>query len=309
MPALPALGSRVSLRYRLPAGSAKPLTDVIGHLERVEPTVLIRAKDGELVEVSAADIISVRELSHAPVRTSAIRALEHAAAMAWPGVEQQWLGGWLLRAGHGVTSRANSAIPLGVSAQIADLSAVRDWYRERGLPAWLALPERLLPIRTPGVKPARVMVRELPAVPVPSVTPAQPSPPSVTLAQQPDAQWLQLYEREVPVDVLTAVADGELTFATVAGCAVGRGAVTTAPDGTAWLGISSVRVGPAHRRQGHARAVCEALLSWGAAAGAGRAYVQVELDNHEAIALYTSLGFRLHHQTRYVAVDDIVTPR
>jgi ribosomal protein S18 acetylase RimI-like enzyme len=308
MPALPALGSRVSLRYRLPAGSAKPLTDVIGHLEQLEPAVLIRTKDGELVDVAPADIVSVRELSHAPVRASEIRALEHAAALAWPGVEQQWLGGWLLRAGHGVTSRANSAIPLDMSAQIADLAAVRDWYRERGLPAWLALPERLLPIRTPGIKPARVMVRELPAPPPssPNVTPAQPSPSSVTLAQQPDAEWLRLYERDVPVDVLTAVVDGQLVFATVPDCAVGRGAVTPTPDGTPWLGISSVRVSPARRGQGHARSVCEALATWGAQAGARQAYVQVEVDNHAAIALYTSLGFRLHHQTRYVAADDVL---
>ncbi|OBF46174.1 GCN5 family acetyltransferase [Mycolicibacterium peregrinum] len=308
MPALPALGSRVSLRYRLPAGSAKPLTDVIGHLEQLEPTVLIRTKDGELVDVAPADIVSVRELSHAPVRASEIRALEHAAALAWPGVEQQWLGGWLLRAGHGVTSRANSAIPLDMSAQIADLAAVRDWYRERGLPAWLALPERLLPIRTPGIKPARVMVRQLPAPPPssPNVTPAQPSPSGVTLAQQPDAEWLRLYERDVPVDVLTAVVDGQLVFATVPDCAVGRGAVTPAPDGTLWLGVSSVRVSSAQRGQGHARSVCEALATWGAQAGARQAFVQVEVDNHAAIALYTSLGFRLHHQTRYVAADDVL---
>ena len=300
MPDFPVLGSRVSLRYRLPAGSAKPLTDVIGHLERLEPTVLIRTKDGELVDIAPADVVTVRELSHTPVRASEIRALEHAAALAWPGVEQQWSGGWLLRAGHGITSRANSAIPLDVSAQIAHLAVVRDWYRERDLPAWLALPERLLPIRTPGIKPARVMVRE-PAT--------APTTPTATLAQQPDAQWLAIYERDVPVDVLTAVIDGRLTFATVSGCAVGRGAVTTAPDGTPWLGISSVRVSPAHRGQGHARAVCEALLAWGAESGARRAYVQVEVDNHAAIALYTTLGFRLHHQTRYVAVEDVLTPR
>lgn len=300
MPDLPVLGSRVSLRYRLPAGSAKPLTDVIGHLERLEPTVVIRTKDGELVDIAPADVVTVRELSHTPVRASEIRALEHAAALAWPGVEQQWSDGWLLRAGHGITSRANSAIPLDVSAQIAHLAVVRDWYRERDLPAWLALPERLLPIRTPGIKPARVMVRE-PA--------AAPTTPTATLVQQPDAQWLAIYERDVPVDVLTAVIDGRLTFATVSGCAVGRGAVTTAPDGTPWLGISSVRVSPVHRGQGHARAVCEALLAWGAESGARRAYVQVEVDNHAAIALYTTLGFRLHHQTRYVAVEDVLTPR
>lgn len=294
---MPAVGSRVSLRYRLPPGSGKPLTDVVGHVEQVDPAVLVRTRSGELVTVAQADVVSVRELSHAPVRASEIRALEHAAALAWPGTEQRWLGGWFVRAGHGVTSRANSALPLDVSAQVADLPAVVEWYRERGLPAWLALAERLLPVRAEGSKPARVMVRDLTAV----------AAPDVTLSPQPDTAWLRTYEREVPVDVLTAVIDGELTFAST-GHAVGRGAVTTAPDGTRWLGISSVRVAPAHRRRGQARAVCDALSTWGAEVGAERAYIQVESDNHAAIALYTALGFRLHHQTRYVLADDILAP-
>ncbi|OKH77247.1 GCN5 family acetyltransferase [Mycobacterium sp. SWH-M3] len=294
---MPAVGSRVSLRYRLPPGSGKPLTDVVGHVEQVDPAVLVRTRSGELVTVAQADVVSVRELSHAPVRASEIRALEHAAALAWPGTEQRWLGGWFVRAGHGVTSRANSALPLAVSAQVADLPAVVEWYRERGLPAWLALAERLLPIRAEGIKPARVMVRDLTGV----------AAPDVTLSPHPDTAWLRTYEREVPVDVLTAVIDGELTFAST-GHAVGRGAVTTAPDGTRWLGISSVRVAPAHRRRGQARAVCDALSTWGAEVGAERAYIQVESDNHAAIALYTALGFRLHHQTRYVLADDILAP-
>ena len=306
MPDLPLPGSRVSLRYRLAPGSAKPLTDVIGHLERRAPTVSIRTKDGTAVEIAPADIVSVRELSDVPVRASQIRAVEHAAALAWPGIEQHWVGGWLLRAGHGVTHRANSAIPLGVSAQIADLEAVLDWYRARDLPARLALPERLLPVRTPGTMPSRVMVRDLTAE-ASSVTPAQPSPASVTLAQQPDTEWCRLYEREVPVDVLTAVVDGQVTFAAVPGCAVGRGAVTTAPDGTVWLGISAVRVSPTHRRRGHARAVCETLMAWGAESGAERAYVQVPDDDPAALTLYTGLGFRLHHRSRYVAAEDLLT--
>ncbi|KWX23790.1 GCN5 family acetyltransferase [Mycolicibacterium wolinskyi] len=311
MPALPAVGSRVSLRYRLPSGSGKPLTDVIGHIERTEPTVRVRTKSGELVDVAPADIVSVRELSHAPVRASEIRALEHAAALAWPGTEHRWHRGWLLRAGLGATSRANSAVPLDLSAQIADVPAIVDWYRERGLPAWLALPERLLPIRAAGIKPTRVMVRDTPApVPLPAiVTPAQPSTPNVTLAWQPDEQWLRIYERDVPVEVLTAVVDGTLTFASASDRAVGRGAVTAAPNGTKWLGISSVRVAADYRRQGHARAVCTTLLDWGAELGAQHAYVQVETDNAPAITLYTALGFRLHHHTRYVAAEDVITPQ
>ena len=114
---LPAVGTRVSLRYRLPAGSAPPLTDVVGHLEAVGPTLRVRTKRGETVEIAAADVVAVKALGAAPVRTGEIRNLEHAAALAWPGVEQHRLDGWLLRFGRGSTRRANSAVPLGCSDQ------------------------------------------------------------------------------------------------------------------------------------------------------------------------------------------------
>lgn len=281
-----ALGSRVSVRYRLGQGEH---TDVIGHLESVDPQWRIRTKSDGVVDVDPADIVSVREISYRPVRTSEIRALEHAAALAWPGVEQHWLDGWLLRAGHGITSRANSAVPLEFSADLRALPGVVDWYGARGLPPWLLLPERVLPIRSPGVKQTRVMVADVSA-----------GGAVVELAPAPDARWMAVYDRDVPVDVLTAVLDGHVTFASVPGAAVGRGALTTAPDGTAWLGISAVRVEPGRRRSGLARQVCGALLDWGADRGAQRAYVEVLADNAAAIALYASMGFQLHHHHRYV---------
>ena len=65
--------------------------------------------------IAADDVVAIKALAAAPVRTGDIRNLEHAAALAWPGVEQQRLGGWLLRFGRGSTRRANSAVPLDVS--------------------------------------------------------------------------------------------------------------------------------------------------------------------------------------------------
>lgn len=292
MPFAASRGSRVSLRYRTSEG----LTDVVGHLEALTPTVIVRPKSGDDVEIDPADVVSVRELSHRPVRNSEIRALEHAAALAWPGTEQHWQDGWLLRAGSGHTSRANSAVPLLFSSSTEALSQIVSWYAGRGLPPWLALPERLLPIKSPGVKQTRVLVCDL--------FPA-PLPPGVALAATPDERWLRVYERDVPPDILTAVIDGTVVFATV-GDAVGRGAVTTAPDGTRWLGVSCVRVAESARRQGLARGVFAALSAWGAEQGATRAYVQVLEDNAPAQALYESLGFALHHRHRYVRADSLV---
>ena len=293
MPELPAVGTRVSLRYRLPAGSTPPLTDVIGHLLATHPRIRVRTKTGAVVEITPDDVVAVKELTAAPVRASQIRATEHAAALAWPGREQCWLNGWLLRAADGHTHRANSAVPLGVEAGWGVLPAIVDWYRERGLTPWLAVPDRLL--RLPGGVAAEletvVMVRDLPG--------AEPDA-AVTLAPRPDEWWLRLYRRDVPVDVLTAVVDGDAVFATCADAGVGRAAVTAAPDGTRWVGLSAVRVADQQRRRGHARRLCSALLAWGAERGATRAYVQVLVDNRAGIGLYESLGFSTQHRSRYL---------
>ena len=74
---------------------------------------------------------------------------------------------------------------------------------------------------------------------------------------------MRLYERDVPADVLTAVAGGEVVFASTAGAAVGRAAVTDATDGTRWVGLSAVRVAETQRRRGHARDLCAALAGVG----------------------------------------------
>ncbi|BBY17987.1 N-acetylglutamate synthase, CG3035 family [Mycolicibacterium litorale] len=287
---LPRPGTRVSLRYRLPAGSVPPLNDVVGHLLDRDP-VRVRTKTGETVEISPADVVSVRTLTDVPVKASQIRAVEHAAALGWPGLHREWLGGWLLRASDGYTHRGNSAVPLDINASTATVPAIRDWYARRGLTPWLAVPDRLVRMPQSDIHlESIVMVRTLPAE----------GAPEVTLTAEPDGAWLAVYEREVPVEVLTAVVDGQVAFGRIDDAAVGRGAVTPAHDGTRWVGLSAVRVAEDRRRRGHARAVCAALLAWGARSGATNAYAQVLADNAGAIALYESMGFTAQHRERYV---------
>jgi N-acetylglutamate synthase len=288
---MPPVGTRVMVRYRLPAGSVPPLTDVVGHLEATGPTLRVRTKRGEVVDVPAADVVAIKTLAAAPVRTGEIRNIEHAAALAWPGVEQQWLGGWLLRFGRGSTRRANSAVPLDVST-VADVSALIEWYAARAVVPLVAAPDRLFRIPPAALTDAENLVM------TGDVTTQRPS--TVAIAAQPDDDWLRLYRRDVPVDVLTAVLDGEVSFATIAGAAVGRGAVTDSPDGTRWVGLSAVHVADEARRRGLARELCTALLAWGDERGATRAYVQVLADNTAATRLYESMGFMVQHRSRYV---------
>ena len=286
----PELGTRVTVRYRRPAGSVPPLTDVIGHLLGITPLVRVRTKTGAVMQFAPADVVAVRTLSDAPVRTSQIRALEHAAALAWPGVEQHWLDGWLLRAGHGVTHRANSAVPLDSSADQAAIPEIVEWYRRRDLTPRLAIADRLLRLAGAGEHANRMLVRD--------VHTAEPDP-SVRLSVRPDEDWLRLYQRQIPVDVLTAVVEGELVFGRHPDASTARASVTDAPDGTRWVGLSAVRADPQHDT---GRALCEALLAWGAARGATRGYIRILDDDHAAAGLAHSLGFTLHHRARYVRV-------
>lgn len=294
MPAQPPVGARVSLRYRLPSGSVPPLTDVVGHVVETGSEILVRTRRGESVTVAAADVVSVRVIPEIPVRTSQIRNLEHAAALAWPGAEREVVDGWLLRFGHGSTRRANSAVPMEVWAGMEAVPAIVAWYAERGVAPLIAAPDRLvrLPSGVPTDGENVILTGDLRS----DVSP----PAGVVIAAQPDDTWHTLYERDVPTDVLTAVIDGEVVFATLGDVAVARGAVTTAPDGTRWLGVSAVHVAPGARRGGAGRTICDALLAWGADRGATGVYVQVLTDNVAATELYRAMGLRPHHRSRYV---------
>lgn len=154
----PEPGTRVAVRYRLACGSVPPLTDVIGRLIETAAVVRVTTTTGEIVEFSAGAVVSVRTLSDKPVRNSEIRALEHADALAWPGIERQWLDGWLLRAGADGRCASNSAVPLDISANQSTIPAIVNWYRLRGLVPRLAVPDRLLRLPHLGEHPNRVMV-------------------------------------------------------------------------------------------------------------------------------------------------------
>ncbi|MGA7053944.1 MAG: GNAT family N-acetyltransferase [Mycobacterium sp.] len=277
----PAVGTRVTVRYRRPTGSVPPLTDAVGHLLAVAPTVRVRTKTGAVAEFAPDDVVALRVLTDAPVRTSQIRALEHAAAAAWPATEHTWLDGWLLRAGDGATLATNSAVPLDISASADTIPSIVTWYTRRNLTPRLAIPDRLLrlPAGLAAEREEHVLVRDVTA---PDSSPEGHA--NAPLDNQRDASV-----------TFAAVIDGELIFGAQPGAAVARAAVTDAPDGTRWVGLSVLRaVDDASERR-----LCEALLAWGARRGATRGYLRVENHDSGTTAVARYLGFRMHHRSRY----------
>jgi ribosomal protein S18 acetylase RimI-like enzyme len=65
------------------------------------------------------------------------------------------------------------------------------------------------------------------------------------------------------------------------------------------VGIFDVVVSPQHRRQGHGRALMQALLQWAQGDGATSAYLQVTGSNAAARSLYASLGFEPAYAYHY----------
>ncbi|MBD0863357.1 GNAT family N-acetyltransferase [Gordonia sp. zg691] len=328
------VGDRVVVRYLL--GEATPAdwrgnpdaaqSDVTGVL--VDDTDPLRLRrNGEDVSIPAGAITSVRLLSAKPVRNSEIRSLEHVAARSWPGVDTDWISGWFVRAGHGFSRRANSAVPLDRSAHpdATTLRRIDRWYADRGLPPLLALPERLMhPSTVAGVEGIEVQVLTCDTAMLRERL-AHPGSGRVRIAERPDDDWLAAYagERSAHTDVdavRAVVTSGEppLAFASISDspgagpvidsngtnpaglAAIGRGAVTESSDGRRWLGLSALWTDPARRRTGLSSAVVAELVAWGVEQGADAAYLQVETTNRPAGAWYRRLGFGLHHSYRYL---------
>lgn len=83
------------------------------------------------------------------MRIEDIWAIEEGFSLAWPALVQQQVGGWLLKAGEGVSRRSNSANSTAESLPLSDvLPAIELFYQEQRLPALI----RLLSIQAPSVE-------------------------------------------------------------------------------------------------------------------------------------------------------------
>ncbi|MCF3965030.1 GNAT family N-acetyltransferase [Streptomyces fuscigenes] len=316
------LGKRVSVRRLTgaPDGAGK-FTDTVGVLTSWnDGVILVTRRSGETVAIDEASLVAGKVVPEAPARrrgpAAARGELVEVAARAWRPVEEAPLGAWRLRASEGFTRRANSALPTGdpgVELAVA-LERVRDWYGERGLPAYVQLEtdsaegqERLggrlaaLGWRPEGA--TEVWTGALAPVADPD-GPAADAVGRVRLERDVTDAWLRRYHRSgdaVGPHVRAVLGSGPSTwFATVAaGGDAGAAAIGRAVVDGRWAGFMAVEVAPEHRRTGLARAVMAALARRALEEGASAAWLQVEDENTAARALYTDMGFAAHHGYRY----------
>jgi GNAT superfamily N-acetyltransferase len=307
------IGRRVVVRRVVGSDAGPRFSDTVGDLVRA---------DDERVEIDSArgtvqiDRAAIAEARLVDVSTAAQLDLERIAAEGWRAAETEWIGGWLMRADHGWTGRANSALPLRAPGRpMAEMvAAAVDWYSQRGLPARIHVPTpaRRLLERFLADTPFRER-EELPETgvwhPGPSIDvltgrldqmPARLSD-GITFASTPDGEWLALCrDGMVPATGAALLARHErVAFVKVyAGgevVAIVRGAVDEG-----WLGVTALDVALARRGRGYGRAAMAAVVAWARAEhGAVRGYVQVDAANTAAAALYGSLGWWPHHSYRY----------
>jgi ribosomal protein S18 acetylase RimI-like enzyme len=318
------IGHRIVVRIRAAGG----VRDVLGDLLAADADRLrVRTRRGE-VDVDPASIIAGHPVPPAPTRAApphralSVGGLELLMAQHWQADEQDWLGGWLLRATGGFTNRANSVLAVGEPGMPLDVAVteVSDWYAERGLRPVAAMPEpgldepdaeQLLTaagaFQAAGWSPiegAGALVMTAPTGEARGAAVGLPAGLSSQLQDAPDPAWISQYHyrgqpvpehgvrllTSAPEQVFASIRDGERVVGVVRGSLAER-----------WAGLTAMEVDPQYRRRGLALALVALIAQWGWQRGVRSIFLQVSDANTAAQALYRGAGFTTHHRYDYLS--------
>ncbi len=320
------VGHRIVVRVKGTAG----LHDVLGDLLAADDDELrVLTRRGE-VTVRRDAVVAGHPVPPAPVRAApphralSVGSLELLMAQHWQAAEQDWLGGWLLRASGGFTNRANSVLAVGEPGMPMDVAVleVTDWYTDRGLRPVAAAPEAALgeddteqllaaagAFVTAGWRPIEggaslVLTGAIGEVRGAGAGRPLPAGLSLHLEDEPDPAWISQYHYRglavpehgirlllsAPEQVFASIRDGERTVGVARGSLAER-----------WVGLTAMEVDPDHRRQGLALTLISAIAGWGWQRGARSIFLQVAEQNERAQALYRAAGFGVHHRYDYLA--------
>jgi GNAT superfamily N-acetyltransferase len=234
--------------------------------------------------------------------------VEQAGLKAWPALDTELDGSWVLRAAGGYTRRANSIQSLDPADEnevARRLGRAARWYRDRGLPPVF----RVTPLTGPATLAllddgwmaeghSHIVAMEL--------ADTAPADPDVQLLPAAAPEWIAVQQKlqgyddgkrerlrhiveriRGPARGLVLSIDGEPKASAL--MAVANGVVIT---GNVVTSLSA-------RRKGFGRRMMEAGLAWARSAGARRAAHAVEASNAPALALYQGLGYQRLYDYHY----------
>ena len=304
---LERIGQRFSIRLHEPAGGYR---DVVGHLKT--PTSLINRK-GEEISFDPEQIFVWREIVERPSLagkgaplTLRVLELDQICNLTWPATEELEHSGWLMRAAHGVTNRANSVLPLEANLEVGallnfdeKLAIAQEFYKARNLPTifqvalptWQALSEKLQSIGAVETLCGNTMVADLTSSKQIVSTEFE-----IVQSNQPSDDWLAVQPTPGIEKIMSRCASTYLTVVKN-GRAIATCRFALAKD---WTSITRVYVHPEFRGQGLAKAIVAAALEASFEQGATKAVLQVEASNAIAIGVYESLGFNFHHEYSFL---------
>ena len=228
--------------------------------------------------------------------------IEEAALNAWPAPRQMIYDGWLLRFTGGHSKRVNSVNPLYTStlpleAKIHTCEAI---YARQGGPClfrineFIGTPQLTQALQEAGYTPfdpTFVLGRDL-AV-------GKDVQADLTIMEMPAEDWFRMRDQFIRVPaadrtaheaILHSIMSEMVLMGLFAGgkpAACGMGVV----EGPL-MGFFSIYTASKSRRKGYGRLIMGALSDWGIERGATYGYLQVEGDNHPALAMYARCGFK-----------------
>lgn len=303
---LAAIGKRVTIRLHEPSGGFR---DIVGILQSERQ--LINSKS-EIVPFSPDQIAIWREIKPLPdfagkgaPLSLRIIELEKLSDTTWPAERVIEYGKWLIRLSDGITARANSVLPTGAAPfgePPLDIAAAVEHvtrnYLDNGLTPTFTIPVPMYEgldnfLENLGWQinvSVNFLIRDIGAV----VNADHPDL-SFEALDYPSEQWLQMRSDQPLADLMRrypaqygALKSGDEIIA------VGR----VATVGT-WSIVTRLLVAPAHRGKGIAKILMNQLMKEARVAGATKIALQVDDENGAALALYQSMGFKVHHTTNY----------
>jgi len=303
---LGAMGKRVTIRLHEPSGGFR---DIVGILQSERH--LINSKS-ETIHFSADEIAIWREIKPLPdlagkgaPLSQRIMELEKLSDLTWPAEKIVEYGKWRLRISDGFSMRANSVLPAGAApigeppVDLADaVSQVIITYRENKLRPTFTIPlplfdelDRYLEKVGWDIKiDANFLVRDIGTIELSSHPEFE-----IEMLDNPSELWLGLDSNQ-PLEKVMRRYPSRYGAVKSNGQIIAVGRIATAGS---WSIVTRLFVSPSFRGKGVARILMNNLLVAASEDGATKVALQVDNENGAALALYQSMGFRMHHKFVY----------